>query len=254
MSDTTLIAPAAGLQTQTRHRDRFFLSMSVALLLILLIGFSPTLYLRLFFDVPAIPFYLHVHGATVTGWFVWLVLQASLVNVSRVDVHRRIGMAGAVLGAAVVPAGLMATLQVVGRLPELGLELEAAIYFITWVIWINFHMLLGFVGFLAVALLMRRRPDIHRRLMLLASISLIPPALARISTWFGWVLELEIIVVTTTWLLLLLLVPMFLHDLIAEKRVHKATALGGLCFVLVVFGPIVIARTEFAQDFVRGLA
>ena len=251
MSEATLTTPAAGLQTRAQGRDRFFLSMSGALLLILLIGFSPTLYLRLFFDVPPIPFYLHVHGATVTAWFVWLVFQASLVNVNRVDVHRRIGIAGAVLGAAVVPGGLMATLQVVGRLPELGLELEAAIYFISWVIWVNFHMLLGFVGFLAVALLLRRRTDIHKRLMLLASISLIPPALARISAWFGWVLEQEIIVVTITWLLLL--VPMFLHDLIVEKRVHKATALGGLCFVLVVLAPVVIARTEFAQEFVRGL-
>jgi hypothetical protein len=251
MSQATLVTPAAGLHARAQGRDKFFLSMSGALLLILLIGFSPTLYLRLFFDVPPIPFYLHVHGATVTAWFVWLVVQASLVNVNRVDVHQRIGMAGAVLGAAVVPAGLMATLQVVGRLPELGLELEGAIYFISWVIWVNFHMLLGFVGFLAVALLLRRRTDIHKRLMLLASISLIPPALARISSWFGWVLEQEIIVVTIAWLLLL--IPMFVHDLIVDKRVHKATALGGLCFVLIVLAPAAIATTEFAQEFVRGL-
>ncbi len=79
----------ADVNVQTRSRDRFFLAMSGLLLLILVVGFSRTLYLRLFFEVPPIPSYLHIHGATVTAWFVWLVVQASLVNVNRIDVHRR---------------------------------------------------------------------------------------------------------------------------------------------------------------------
>ena len=252
MSEATLTTPAGGLQTRARGRDRFFLSMSGALLLVLLFGFSRTLYLRLFFDVPPIPFYLHVHGATITAWFVWLLLQASLVTVNRVEVHRQIGLAGAVLGAAVISAGLIVTLRVVARLPEMGFELEPIIDFISWVVWANFHMLLGFVAFLAAALLLRRRADVHKRLMLLAAMSLMAPPLARISNMLGWVLEAEIAFVTATWLLLL--VPVFLHDVIVEKQVHKVTALGGLCFVLIVLAPVVVARAEFAQEFVRGLA
>jgi hypothetical protein len=241
----------AGGSAQTRSRDRFFLAMSVLLLLILLVGFSRTLYLRLFFEVPPIPAYLHVHGATVTAWFVWLIVQASLVNVNRIDVHRRIGMLGAVIGAAVIPAGLMATLQFVPRLPEMGFQFEQASWFITWVVWANFHMLLGFVAFLAVALMLRRRTDIHKRLMLLATISLMPPPLARIAQNLGYMLEQETIFVTVIWLLLL--VPILVYDLVTGKRVHPATAIGGLCFLLVVFGPILIAGTDFAQNFVRGL-
>jgi hypothetical protein len=236
---------------QTGSRDRFFLTMSGLLLLILLAGFSRTLYLRLFFEVPPVPTYLHVHGATVTAWFVWLIVQASLVNVNRIDVHRRIGMLGVVIGAAVVPAGLMATLQFVPRLPEMGLPFEQAPWFITWIVWANFHMLLGFVGFLATALLLRRRSDIHKRLMLLATISLMPPPLARIAQNLGWMLERETIFVTVTWLLLF--VPILIYDLATVKRIHPATAIGGLCFLLVVFGPVLIAGTDFAQNFVRGL-
>jgi hypothetical protein len=236
---------------QTRSRDRFFLAMSGLLLLILLAGFSRTLYLRLFFEVPPIPTYLHVHGATVTAWFVWLIVQASLVNVNRIDVHRRIGMLGVVIGAAVVPAGLMATLQFVPRLPEMGFPFEQAPWFITWIVWVNFHMLLGFVGFLATALMLRRRTDIHKRLMLLATISLMPPPLARIAQNLGWMLERETIFVTVTWLLLF--VPILIYDLATAKRINPATAIGGLCFLLVVFGPVLIAGTDFAQNFVRGL-
>ena len=236
---------------QTRSRDRFFLAMSGLLLLILLVGFSRTLYLRLFFEVPPIPSYLHVHGAAVTTWFVWLIVQASLVNVNRIDVHRRIGMLGAVIGAAVIPAGLMATLQFVPRLAEIGLPFEQAPWFITWIVWANFHMLLGFVAFLATALMLRRKTDIHKRLMLLATISLMPPPLARIAQNLGWMLEQETTFVTVTWLLLL--VPILIYDLATARRVHSATAIGGLCFLLVVFGPILLAGTDFAQNFVRGL-
>ena len=236
---------------QTKSRDRFFLAMSGLLLLILLVGFSRTLYLRLFFEVPPIPSYPHVHGVAVTAWFVWLIVQASLVNVNRIDVHRRIGMLGAVIGAALIPAGLMATLQFVPRLPEIGLPFEQAPWFITWVVWANFHMLLGFVAFLATALMLRRRTDIHKRLMLLATISLMPPPLARIAQNLGWMLEQETTFVAVT--SLLLLVPILIYDLATARRVHSATAIGGLCFLLVVFGPILIAGTDFAQNFVRGL-
>jgi len=250
MIETSLATAAGGLRA--RRRDRFFLGMSGALLLILLIGFSPTLYLRLFFDVRPIPFYLHVHGATVTAWFVVLLLQATLVSVNRIDVHRRIGIAGALLGVAVIPAGLMATLNVVGRLPEMGFELEPVIYFFSWVVWANFLTLFSFIAFLATALVLRSRTDFHKRLMLLAGMSLMGPPLARISGMFGWALEAEIVFVTVIGLLLL--VPMILHDVVVQKRTHRATALGGLCYVLVVLAPVVIGRTEFAQQFVRGLA
>jgi hypothetical protein len=247
---TDNIATASG-NAQTRSRDRFFLAMSGFLLLILLIGFSRTLYLRLFFEVPPVPAYLHVHGATVTAWFVWLIVQASLVNVNRIDIHRRIGMLGAVIGVAVIPAGLMATLQFVPRLPEMGFQFEQASWFITWIVWANFHMLLGFVAFLVAALMLRRRTDIHKRLMLLATISLMPPPLARIAQNLGYMLEQETIFVTAIWLLLV--VPILIYDVVTTRRIHPATVVGGLCFLLVVFGPIVIAGTDFAQNFVRGL-
>jgi hypothetical protein len=52
---------------------------------------------------------------------------------------------------------------------------------------------------------------------------------------------------------LLLLVPILVYDLVTTKRIHSATAIGGLFFLLVAFGPILIAGTDFAQNFVRGL-
>ena len=255
MSEEATVAASAhyaNVAVRTQRRDPFFLSMSGALLLILLIGFAPTLYLRVFFEVPPIPLYLHVHGAIVTSWFVWLVFQASLVSVRRTDLHRRIGLAGIGLGVAIVIAGPMATLRSVPRLETIGVELEPIVTLISWVVSLNSGMILGFVGFLSAALLLRHRPDMHKRFMLFASMSLIPPAVARISFWpiFEWSEEPPLVTIGS----LSLLIPMVAHDLVVEKRLHKATVLGGFGFVAIILAPLFLRNTDFVQAFVRGLA
>ena len=255
MSDEAAVGASAGYPHVTggaQHRDRFFLGMSGALLSILLIGFAPTLYLRVFFEVPPIPLYLHVHGVVVTSWFVWLVLQASLVSIRRTDLHRQIGIAGVVLGLAIVIAGPMATLNFVPRLATNDVELEPLIKLFSWVVSLNSTMILGFVIFLSAALYLRHRPDTHKRFMLFASMSLIPPAVARISFWpiFSWAEEPPLVTVGC----LLLLIPMIVRDLIAEKRLHKATVIGSFGFALAILVPLVLRNTEFVQAFVRGLA
>ena len=77
-----------------RAQSKFFLGMSIVLLLFVLSGFAPTLYLRAFFDVPPIPASIYLHGGILTGWFVWLVVQTSLVQTARTATHRRLGVVG----------------------------------------------------------------------------------------------------------------------------------------------------------------
>jgi hypothetical protein len=81
-----------------------------------MIGFAPTLYLRPLFAVPPIPGYLYVHGSVLTAWFVWLVVQTTMVRTGRTALHRRFGVIGAVIAAAVVVAGPMATMGFVATL------------------------------------------------------------------------------------------------------------------------------------------
>lgn len=225
--------------------------MSGVLFLVLVAGFAPTLYLRAFFDVPPIPIYLYVHGAVITCWFLWLITQTSLVAIGRTDVHRRIGFGGAVLALAVVFAGPMATMGMVPRLPAMGLDLETNIYFITWVVWGNFISVSAFAVLVLAGILLRRQSDVHKRLMLLASLSIISPALARIAFWpvFEWIEEIPFVVSGS----LVLLATLGIHDLIVNKRLHKATIVGGVIVVVTIFAPLVIANADFAQTFVRGL-
>jgi len=120
---------------ESHRRSNFFLYTSYALLVIVLLGFSPTFYLRVFYDVPAIPPYVYAHGVAMTAWFVWLCVQTTAVFNGRIALHRKLGMIGMV----------------------------------------------AFGGFLFLAFLYLQTPDIHKRLMLLASISISLQALGRIA-------------------------------------------------------------------------
>jgi hypothetical protein len=223
------------------------------------------LYLRVFFDVPPIPAYLHVHGAILTSWFAWLVLQTSMVRSGRAATHRRLGVIGAVIAVAVVFAGPMATVGAVGRLreagfdwdtdmsalPYLGVEGIPMIRFMARVVWANFMSILVFAGLVAVALLLRRHPDTHKRLMVLASIAIVGPALARISRWPVLGGEDSPFIPS---ILIALLVAMIVHDVITTRRVHKATIYGCGMLVIATIVQQRIADSEFGRAVVQMLA
>jgi len=262
MSTTT--ATAAATFDRAATRTGFFFWTSILLLAFLVIGFAPSLYLRAFFEVPPIPLYLHVHGAILTSWFVWLVIQTSMVRSGKTATHRRLGVVGAIIAVAVVFAGPMATVGAVGRLreagfgwdtdmsalPALGVEGVPMLQFAAQVVWGNFISIAVFAGLVAAAVVLRRSSETHKRLMLIASIAIVAPALARISRWpfiggedSGFIPAV----------VLALLLGVIAHDLFRVRRVHKAT-IWGVGSILVGFAAVqVVAGSEFGRSVVRML-
>jgi len=247
--------------TRQRVPHRFYVGMSGTLLLIVLIGFAPTLYLQPFFEISeglrsagqaTYPAYLLVHGIVLTAWFVAFFVQTSLVAVRRTDIHRRLGWAVAGLAVAVLALNLMVTVAFAPRLSELGVDIEAGIVGLSRIVWANFAALLSFSLFLPIAVVLRHRPEMHKRLMLLASISIVQPALARI---FRWPLfeGLDPVLLSLAGLFALLF-ALTLYDVISSKRLHPVTLVGGSFFfgsrLLALF---VVADSEFGRSFVRGL-
>jgi hypothetical protein len=240
-------------EAQRSVRSRFYVGMSSTLLLIVLAGFTPTLYLRAFFDVPEIPVSVFVHGIVLTAWFVAFFLQTALVAVRRTDIHRRLGWVGGGLGVAVLATSTAVTLNFVPRQVALGVDIEAKIARFSVVVWSDFAALLAFTIFLSTAIALRRHPESHKRLMLLSSISLVPPALSRIFIRWPVFAGLDDIV----WGLvsqLLLVFALGLYDLVSRKRVHPVTLLGGSFFMGARLVSIfLIATSEAGRSFVRGL-
>jgi hypothetical protein len=155
------------------------------------------------------------------------------------------------LAVAVVLAGPMATMGFVARLPAMGFDVETEIFFVSWVVWGNFASIFAFAVFVLAGILLWHRSEVHKRLMLLATLSIIGPPLARIANWsvFSWIQEIPFVVAGS----LILLATLVIHDLVANRRLHTVTIVGGLYSVLTILAPLVISNTGFAQAFVRAM-
>src|SRR5688572_24273419 len=123
-----------------------------------------------------------------------------MVRAGRIATHRRLGVIGAVIGAAVVIAGPMASLGVPGRvtaagldwnldvsvaIPYVGVEGVTLIAFVANVVWNNLVSIVLFAGLLTAAILLRSNAQAHKRLIVIASMLNVLPAAARISRWQG---------------------------------------------------------------------
>jgi hypothetical protein len=230
MVESTGVAAAAvselAVRPALRERSRFFVAMSIAMLVFVFLGFGQTLFLRPLFDVRPIPPYLYVHGAILTAWYAWFVVQTSLITMSRPHTHRRLGVVGVALGGAAVVVSAMTALRFAPRFAQLGSDVEARLLFFSEIVWLNISLLVCFSVFLVAAVALRKRPPIHKRLMFLASLSFIPPAITRIIDWPIWGLGNNAYVPLFCCLVGLILV-LGVHDIFERRSVHPVTLLGG---------------------------
>jgi len=209
----------------TKPRGRFYLGSAAVLLLVVLVGFSKTFYLRGAFGAPELKWSVFVHGLILTSWFLMFFLQAALVAGRRTALHRSLGWAGAAVGLAVIVSGGLATPYRMAELAAQG-RLEALMATAPIIVWSNTASIVAFAILLAAAIALRRRPDTHKRLMLLASISIIQPAFARIFRWPVFEapgIEGVMLAVAASFVMVGALI---LYDLLSRKTLHPATLAG----------------------------
>src|SRR5258708_31860430 len=84
---------------------RLYAGVAIGTALITFIGFAQTYYLKVLFGTPQLRLLLHIHGLLMTTWFVLFFVQVRLVAVHRRDLHRRLGVAGAVVAALALVGG-----------------------------------------------------------------------------------------------------------------------------------------------------
>jgi hypothetical protein len=110
------------------------------------------------------PLILWFHAAVFSGWVVFFMFQSALVRTQNVKWHRFFGWFGAALGAAMVPLGT-ATAIVTGRFDTYQLHLPDAKPFLI----IPFYDMAAFGTLLTLALACRKKPELHRRLLFIAT-------------------------------------------------------------------------------------
>jgi hypothetical protein len=162
-----------------RQTDRLLL-VAVAIGAVMFVGFAKNYYLRAWLGTRPIGVMVHVHGAVMTAWVALFLTQTLLVSARRVDLHRKLGIAGAVLAAIVVALGLY---TIAASAARQHLRDSSAQFAVTFVAFDGVSLLL-FGALISAALLARLNSPTHKRLMLMAIISLLPPALGRLVAYF----------------------------------------------------------------------
>src|SRR5580704_478305 len=200
--------------------DRLFFSgMALASALILFLGFLPSYFHRGAELPPLTPLY-QLHGALFTAWIVLLVAQTALVAGRRTDIHRILGVAGVVLAAVVFVAGIAVSVETLRRNggPPGG---DPRKFFA-----IPLGDILVFGALVGAAVVQRRQSEQHKRLMLLATISLLTAAVGRFLRQVGLGGAPNLFYGTDVFVLVLVL-----YDLALRGRVHPATLWGGALVV-----------------------
>jgi hypothetical protein len=224
------VSPARPL---VRRSDRLFYGGMAALILaIVFLGFMRTFYMPSTFGRAAPDALRVVHGVAFTAWVVLFAVQTSLITAGRRDVHRKTGWLGAALAATMVVLGLMLAIDAAraGHAP-LGLSPHSFLI-------IPVTDMLVFAPLVAAAVYFRRSPETHKRLMLVATLTLLGAPLARITgtpgaggplVFFG-IPDLSILAGA-------------IYDRLSRGRVHPAYKWAGAAVVVSQVGRLALATS-----------
>jgi hypothetical protein len=206
--------------------DRIFYSgMAIAMAVTVFVGFARTFYLRFYFHAAtasgatSLSKLAQLHGALFTSWVLLFIVQTSLVAQHRVAMHRRLGITGVLLAAVMTVVGVTTAIKAAARgAAPPGID---ALSFLA----IPLGDILIFSIFVACAFFLRRNREAHKRLMLLAYISIVAAAVARIP---------GILPLGPLWfygLAFIFLLIAVIYDLASRRRIHPAYISGGALLV-----------------------
>jgi hypothetical protein len=236
----------------------FYVRMAYACAAVAVIGFTPTYWAPLAMARFPGPALLHFHGLLSTAWMVLFILQARAAAAYRFDQHRALGLAGISLATAVFLTGFMVAIHSINRGAAAGLGVEAQAFAI-----VPISIIVMFAGAVGTAIATVRRSDVHMRLMLVATIAMLPPAIARVLlllvTGRSGVNPAEGGFPTVAFALVpsiasdLLLAAAMVHDWRMRGRPHPAYVIAGAVMLAVQIGRIPLSNTALWHGFTTWL-
>lgn len=216
----------------------FFLSAAVLALLLVALGFGRSLAgpaLR-----PRTPLVL-MHAAVFAAWIVLFALQTTLVARGRTALHRRLGWVGGALAFGLLTLGSATAIQAArtGYAPVPGVDALAFLI-------VPMGDLVVFAPLLGAALFWRNTPARHTRLMWLATVSVLTPAISRLPLLQGR--PVGVIGGTVG---LLLLAPLW--ELVTRRRIHPVALWGSLGVLVTVAARMPLGQTAAWRAFAEWL-
>jgi hypothetical protein len=237
---SAVVAAPAGVRANDRA---FYTGMAVAAALTVLVGFSRTYFLRPYFETAPLDPAFHVHGLVFSAWIALFVAQTSLVAAGRTDVHRKLGWAGACLAVLMLGVALNAAVHGAHRDMAAGYVTESLRFFATPVL-----AMVMFASLVALAVTARSRPETHKRLMLLTTLSLLDAAVARWPIPGIGDAPLAYYGVTDAFI-----AAAMLYDFVSRRSVSPVYVWGGLAIVAEQWGRDALGATAVWQSFAAKL-
>jgi hypothetical protein len=189
--------------------DRYFyFFMSLLIAVTVVYGFSHTIDQNPIHATPIRPWILYLHATLFSGWVVFFILQSALIRTHNVRVHRKLGWVGVAMGVAIPVLGIFTAITM-ARFKILHFHSHLAAPFLA----VQFCDITSFAIPFALAIYWRKRPEFHRRLVLIASCALTAAAFGRFPLY----------VIPTHWFYVgvdLLIFLGVVRDLIVNRRIH----------------------------------
>ena len=235
----TVIAEGARPRARAA-RSRIYVGLAVMVAAIVAAGFSRSFYGTFVAGVPH-PWIIHVHAAVYVGWLALLIAQTVLAARGQIAAHRKVGTFGIAYGALVWVLGVIVAVAMPVIEVHAGLvDATRAEQFLATPLG---DMVL-FGGFFGAAILYRKRPEIHKRLIVLAAVAIMFAAVGRTITNAGLLIGDPAAFGSTAIRLVLWYSPVLVaiaHELVTRRRVHPVYLIG------VVAMGVGLLRLPYAQ-------
>lgn len=228
----------------SRSGNRLYAWGAALALLIILAGFGRTFYLRSVFGGPPLSPLLLAHGLVMTSWFVVFIAQVGLVGAGWTRMHRQLGIIGLISAVLVVCMGVAAAIDA-GRRGVSPISGVTPLMFMA----IPLFDMPVFATLVGVGLWKRHQPDVHKRLMLLATLGLLTPGIGRMPVafiqqggppvFFGLALLIVAVCVGI--------------DTLKNRQLHPAFFWGGALIFVMLPLRLLVATSDTWADFARWL-
>jgi hypothetical protein len=227
----TVVAGPAERKTSER---KFYSRMALFLVLLVLLGFGPSFYLRGIVPAyprpnPTLPPAVILHGSVFTLWMALIIAQTQLISARKHAVHMQLGKAGMLFAILMIPVMYLTAVWQVARANQPPFTDP-----LTWTI-VPLSVIIPFAIVVWNGWSHRRDIQFHKRMMLSAAIMVVMgPAIGRLPiappTLVGGTIQLL--------LGLALFIPLFVHDRKLLGEIHRATKLGFTMAAITVAIPL----------------
>jgi len=218
---------------------KFYSRMAIALVVLVLLGFGPSFYLKNVVPPyprpnPTLPLGVMLHGSVFTLWMLAIVAQTQLISAKKHAVHMQLGKLTVGLAVLMIPVMYLTSVWQVARANQPPFTDP-----LTWTI-VPLAGIIPFATMVWRGWANRRNAAVHKRAMLSAAILTVAgPAIGRLPIAPPTPVGFTIIFL----LGLLLFVPLFIHDRRIEGHIHSETRFGFTMLAISIAIPLIVMWT-----------